>query len=944
MEGESGSNFRILTKTPTSPSELMRRAREEAKRKKNSKEIEEKTCEQEQADIQRRVKEMELEAYGATLSGQTKLVLGDEVDPRDSYMQNYHFRGEKYWFLGNPYGWGKRVKEAIEDFCFVPIPLRGKVPAADGWRQITLHNAGAFCLEHGWNAPDEKRKLFLSKVHRGFYNIGIATGEPSKVFVIDIDAKEEEGKLSALPFYNEILSSYATPTVRTGSGGYHVYFKWESDLEQIASDSAVVKRVSDQKPIGLDLKGKGGQVVFVGSVHPKTGKFYEWVEGKQMIKDVFLQPLPEELKDFFFKGKELKGYKYLSKPKNQRSMKSGGNFRSSFIGGAPSKNPEAVFESAFKACCEKWPDFANNFAMDRIIEDESGTVYCLKRLRPSHCEQCDREHEHENPFLTVGGDYQYVHFNCRRGQRQFVVALVEKIMFKPGTDKGDAIKFVSIMGDNIFRITEDDKLKVYIWSKGKRIWTVLPDECLRGKIGNKLAKDVHFRIKALSEDIEELKKKTQATKEDTSRLKALEKTREEVEGLISRYSSRASLNSIKDMVPFEVKEFKEAKDKINRASDLLPVAEGQVVDLRTGEARERKKEDYFTYEIPTKFTGLDKDSKYREFLRTIFNDNEELVEGLIDCQGYSITGETSEQVLFITEGEGANGKSLIYSLVSETLGPCYEIGSKSVVTGHIKDGAPDPSLAKLQGKRFVNIQETRTNEQFNEPSVKRATGCDSITCRDLYKSEITFKPTFKIWIATNNIPLSSCEESMLRRLKIINFPLVFKDTPTESHHRQRDPQMEKKLLTVEYRESCLAALVKGAMKFFAKGHIDYPESYKKSLDIYEAESSNVDYFIAKFYEIIPNEQQDLTLLENVETRKDISLVPQVFSGILYGQYKAFCETYRLKPLTQTKFGSDLRKMGIPSYIGAKNKKFYCFIKERPPPPPPSGQGGSLLWQ
>lgn len=45
-------------------------------------------------------------------------------------------------------------------------------------------------------------------------------------------------------------------------------------------------------------------------------------------------------------------------------------------------------------------------------------LVCLKRLRPTYCAGCQRDHENENPYLLVVGPEKVVIFDCRRGGKK----------------------------------------------------------------------------------------------------------------------------------------------------------------------------------------------------------------------------------------------------------------------------------------------------------------------------------------------------------------------------------------------------------------------------------------------------------------------------------------------------------------------------------------------
>ncbi len=96
-------------------------------------------------------------------------------------------------------------------------------------------------------------------------NIGLATGAPSGVFVLDVDPKN--GGLGTLM---RVIGKYGkfpeTPRAETGGGGWHYFFKLpEGGLPSSGG------RVGP----GLDIRGDGGYVVAPPSVH-ESGREYLW--------------------------------------------------------------------------------------------------------------------------------------------------------------------------------------------------------------------------------------------------------------------------------------------------------------------------------------------------------------------------------------------------------------------------------------------------------------------------------------------------------------------------------------------------------------------------------------------------------------------------------------------------------------------------------------------
>ncbi len=113
--------------------------------------------------------------------------------------------------------------------------------------------------------------------HKG--NIGLRTGRPSGVFVIDVDTAKGGEVPTGLP---------RTVTVNTGGGGQHYYFVMPDDVQLRNSQGKLAPHV--------DTRGQGGQVVFPGSIHPETGVMYRWADGLSP-DDIDMAPLPDFIKE-----------------------------------------------------------------------------------------------------------------------------------------------------------------------------------------------------------------------------------------------------------------------------------------------------------------------------------------------------------------------------------------------------------------------------------------------------------------------------------------------------------------------------------------------------------------------------------------------------------------------------------------------------------------------
>lgn len=121
--------------------------------------------------------------------------------------------------------------------------------AARGWRVFPVRQGGKEpATEHG--VKDATTNTMQIKSWWAYlpYNIGIATGPESGIFVIDVDPRNG-GKWRPSP-------EEETLTVRTGGGGWHYYYQWPEGAAKLRS----------RRDVGIDVKGAGGYVVAPPSV------------------------------------------------------------------------------------------------------------------------------------------------------------------------------------------------------------------------------------------------------------------------------------------------------------------------------------------------------------------------------------------------------------------------------------------------------------------------------------------------------------------------------------------------------------------------------------------------------------------------------------------------------------------------------------------------------
>jgi Bifunctional DNA primase/polymerase, N-terminal len=103
-------------------------------------------------------------------------------------------------------------------------------------------------------------------------NVALAAGRASGLVVVDIDVPEGEHSLTKL--FDAGYELPETSSVRTGSGGLHLYYS--APGSPIGNTAGRLPGVGLKLP-GVDLRGQGGYVVAPPSLHT-TGSRYLWME------------------------------------------------------------------------------------------------------------------------------------------------------------------------------------------------------------------------------------------------------------------------------------------------------------------------------------------------------------------------------------------------------------------------------------------------------------------------------------------------------------------------------------------------------------------------------------------------------------------------------------------------------------------------------------------
>jgi Bifunctional DNA primase/polymerase, N-terminal len=139
------------------------------------------------------------------------------------------------------------LRLAAKGMRVFPCRERGKEPMFKRWPEYATTDPNR--INNWWSS--------------GAFNIGIATGPGSGVWVLDPDNEDHEGWLRK----HEAIHGALPPTVEAITGkGRHLYFKWP-----------LGKKIQNVQNRGdfPDVRGDGGYVLAPPSIHP-SGRAYAW--------------------------------------------------------------------------------------------------------------------------------------------------------------------------------------------------------------------------------------------------------------------------------------------------------------------------------------------------------------------------------------------------------------------------------------------------------------------------------------------------------------------------------------------------------------------------------------------------------------------------------------------------------------------------------------------
>jgi len=224
---------------------------------------------------------------------------------------------------------------------------------------------------------------------------------------------------------------------------------------------------------------------------------------------------------------------------------------------------------------------------------------------------------------------------------------------------------------------------------------------------------------------------------------------------------------------------------------------------------------------------------FRGYLKDVFPDDETRKTATY-ALSTMLSGTGKFRKFQIWNGAGSNGKSTLMELMKYVVGERAVSYRSDILLSKQAANSLTPELAVFRGALVAFASETEEHKRISQGAVKTLTGDETISANPKYQGIIEFRTTFQVVLATNYLPTFSAHDAaFINRVLILPFHTCF-------YHGDEDKERAK---------------AKGAKYFIpSKDPLKFTGEIKK-------ERAQILYYLAKRYQelegTIPESQESL---------------------------------------------------------------------------------------
>ena len=290
-------------------------------------------------------------------------------------------------------------------------------------------------------------------------------------------------------------------------------------------------------------------------------------------------------------------------------------------------------------------------------------------------------------------------------------------------------------------------------------------------------------------------------------------------------------------------------DALDANPYVLNVQNG-TLDLRTGILYEHNPADLITKigRVAWEPGADESDERWLAFLDAATLHDPEMTAYMRRAAGYCLTGDTSQEVVFLVMGPPGAGKGTFENALAACLGDYATTTSFDTWTHKANGQNQRPDLAALVGARFVSCSEASAERRLDEGVISNATGGDKIAACHKYKDPFDYLPRFKLALLVNKPPRINHvaeETGIWRRLKRLPFEhkVMKGEKDVDLKPFFRDPLRGAK--------AALRWAVAGAVEYLADRKLVEPVRVVEATEALRQENDPLRDFIAATCVVVP---------------------------------------------------------------------------------------------
>jgi P4 family phage/plasmid primase-like protien len=293
--------------------------------------------------------------------------------------------------------------------------------------------------------------------------------------------------------------------------------------------------------------------------------------------------------------------------------------------------------------------------------------------------------------------------------------------------------------------------------------------------------------------------------------------------------------------------------KMNSITYELPIKGEKILNLKTGQTRERTYVDKWDYETATEYkewNSLTEGERLvvNHYMKNLFKNDEQVIKFMQILGGMMLTRENSDRRAFFVPGEGSNGKSFFFqNILGKILGQGFNSPDSRNLVGQDETKFIE-SLAEMSKASLSVLSELPAGSILNETLIKKITGNDTITKEKKGKPEslsVSFMCKLVILFNWGTCPdVGTEDQAFWDRVVCLWFPADFRELSEEQKKSKRD-MYEKHLYAF------FSYFVEGAKMWYANPDLlrDLPEKIKENTDKFKKMKNIYNRFIEECCDI-----------------------------------------------------------------------------------------------